>query len=962
MAKQGSDHLPCSVKLRAQKEKQLKQRNKKPFRYSRDSGSDVLQRLRNQAWSIKTVRTRFEQPPYWNPDLENMWLQKRRSTKAWQKARKRPDLSNDAIGQLKEQMNKDAQFFKDKANEAKQAKWEEFTREVAADKALHKFWKLHKKMNGTRADRTTTAIKDESGTSLETDEEKGKAYLTRYIQQTHQTNRQERIDTLEIMQHAVPRNLEYGDPVTEEVVKGTISRAKDSAAGPDGLRYKHLKGASESDLKEIVKNFNASLATGEIPDQWLHSYLMPLPKPGKDHSSIKGYRIITMQNIYGKILEKIVASRLARHLEVKKLLPDGLGSYRPGKDTCINTSVLAYDVYEGFQNKEETVIAAIDLEDAYNRVDYNKLMDMLLLEMEVDPWMTRWIATALFERKVALKCGRWVSDPVSIAPGLPQGSALSPVLFNIYTSSIARIGEGHSGRTLTFADDVTVYEKGKDRLAAGKALQNRLDGVAKWCDEHNAVINPSKAQVMWCSLNNRIVKDPTPPIIFYFCLIDRQEELKYLGITFDRTLSYRKHVDNVIQKAQKGIRAVKTMASAGIQQYVLLLLMQLVVMSVVDYGLGLLTLSKTQTERLERVQNAAMRAVLGCTRDTHVICMRYLLGLSSMKVRHKVAQAKMYLKVMGDPTHPLHSSLEVKKGGRVKRGSSWMAEAEESLKQVCDIDEIYVGKEWVELSHKDTSLTKVLITMGRERRECATSINDMDIRQLIEENSDPSDPIIYTDGSVKRGEKSGWGFVAYLNNSRVHGDSGAIDRTTSSMRMEIEAISRALQWLKAAMPRIKHVVVVTDSQSTLKRVGKRFVRREWIDAVNGTEIRAITWIFCPGHAGINGNEEADRMAGNAVIDGGVKLDKLEAIKALERRLREEDESGSVEHHAIVRMHTLGITRGEGKDKKLTGNDRRLFNQTATGTVSLYTLRRMLLRGTEHLWTCPECNDVVDQDK
>ncbi|XP_012946457.1 uncharacterized protein LOC106014013 [Aplysia californica] len=131
---------------------------------------------------------------------------------------------------------------------------------------------------------------------------------------------------------------------------------------------------------------------------------MPLPKQGKDHSNIKGYRIITMQNTYGKILEKIVAKRLANYLERKKLLPDGLGSYRPGTDTCTNTAVLAVDVVEGFQTKEETAMAAIDLEDAYNRVDYGKLMD-LLMEMDVDPWLIQWISEALFERKVVLRSG-----------------------------------------------------------------------------------------------------------------------------------------------------------------------------------------------------------------------------------------------------------------------------------------------------------------------------------------------------------------------------------------------------------------------------------------------------------------------------------------------------------------------------------------------------------------------------
>ena len=208
-----------------------------------------------------------------------------------------------------------------------------------------------------------------------------------------------------------------------------------------------------------------------------------------------------------------------------------------------------------------------------------------------------------------------------------------------------------------------------------------------------------------------------------------------------------------------------------------------------------------------------------------------------------------------------------------------MAEAEESLGKVCDIEDICSGREWFELSPDCRSLANIHITMGRERRECAAVINDTDIRQLIEEHSKPEDPVIYTDGSVRRGERSGWGFVVYSRNKRVHSMSGTIERTTSSMKMEIEAVTRALGWLQDARPRTTHLIIVTDSQSILRRVEKRLLRSEWMNPMQHTSLRAITWIFCPGHSGVKGNEEADRLAGSAVVDGQVKFDK-EVLKTL----------------------------------------------------------------------------------
>ena len=291
-----------------------------------------------------------------------------------------------------------------------------------------------------------------------------------------------------------------------------------------------------------------------------------------------------------------------------------------------------------------------------------------------------------------------------------------------------------------------------------------------------------------------------------------------------------------------------------------------------------------------------------------------------------------------------------------------MAEAGESLKRVCDLKDIYTGKEWEEVSLEASDLTNVVITMGRERRECAPVVNDTDIKQLIEENSKPGDPIIYTDGSVRRGEQSGWGFVVFIENTRVHKSSRGTARTTSSMRMEIEAITKALCWLREDRAETTHLVVVTDSQSILRKIEKRLLRSEWIEAIEQTSLRAIAWIFCPGHSGVQGNEEADKLAGTASAGADIPFDKAEILKILERSLRDEVEKEMEDHHAITRMQEMGFGRGEGRRSRLCGRERRLYNQTATGTISLDTLRRKLMRGTEHLWTCPVCCEVDSQDK
>ena len=105
--------------------------------------------------------------------------------------------------------------------------------------------------------------------------------------------------------------------------------------------------------------------------------MKPIPKPEKDHYKLNGYRILTMQNTVGKLMEGTVARKLARDLEDREILPENKGGgFRPGKCSWENAAAFAYDVYEGFQRKEQAVAVAIDLEDACNRVQFKLLMDL----------------------------------------------------------------------------------------------------------------------------------------------------------------------------------------------------------------------------------------------------------------------------------------------------------------------------------------------------------------------------------------------------------------------------------------------------------------------------------------------------------------------------------------------------------------------------------------------------------
>ena len=179
-----------------------------------------------------------------------------------------------------------------------------------------------------------------------------------------------------------------------------------------------------------------------------------------------------------------------------------------------------------------------------------------------------------------------------------------------------------------------------------------------------------------------------PAISFNAEVKERTNSLRYLGFHYDRMLTYKTQVESTKLRCKKGLSTLKVMASKGIERHHLFLLYLSVILSVIDCGLGLTTLSQSNLLKPDRMQNEAMRVILGTTKDTSIEAMRCLLDLPSLEARHKVEQFKAYLNAMQNPKNLLHDVVKEEKGCRLARGKSWMGQAEQSIQHVCGLAEL----------------------------------------------------------------------------------------------------------------------------------------------------------------------------------------------------------------------------------------------------------------------------------
>ena len=162
-----------------------------------------------------------------------------------------------------------------------------------------------------------------------------------------------------------------------------------------------------------------------------------------------------------------------------------------------------------------------------------------------------------------------------------------------------------------------------------------------------------------------------------------------------------------------------------------------------------------------------------------------------------------------------------------------------------------LGAAWLEIEDETEQFTQVIATLGRECREWAPGAANAEIESVISEISEADDAVIFSDGSVKRGVKSGWAYSVRVDGRTVAEDSGAVEITASSMSMEIKAVTEALLYLRNSQHR--KAVIVSDSMSTLQKVKKKLLYADWIPSIKDSQLQSLKWLFCPGHSGVQGN-------------------------------------------------------------------------------------------------------------
>lgn len=316
------------------------------------------------------------------------------------------------------------------------------------------------------------------------------------------------------------------------------------APGHDKIPNIILKNATDKLVDYLVVLINACLKLGYFPKSWKLSHIMMFPKPGKNNKQITSYRPISLLTTLSKLLEKVIHIRLTDHIERIGLIPHFQFGFRKGHSTCHQLQHLVEQIEDSFEQKQYTPILFIDVAQAFDSVWHNGLK-YKISRSDIPHYLTAILYSFLDDRTFKTIINNTASTIRKICAGVPQGSILGPLLFNIYTHDIPDT----ESNIMMFADDTAVYTRDWDLTRAINKLQVAVNIITRWFHKWNLQINNEKCVAKIFTLrqvnNPQAIYIDNNPISWK----NKGENVKYLGVHLDTKLTWKPHITNKLNQS-----------------------------------------------------------------------------------------------------------------------------------------------------------------------------------------------------------------------------------------------------------------------------------------------------------------------------------------------------------------------------------------------------------------------------
>lgn len=393
---------------------------------------------------------------------------------------------------------------------------------------------------------------------------------------------------------------------------------KNSAPGPDQVTYRLLANLDGNSLDNLLHHINTHWSSGRLPPQWKTAEIRFIPKPNKS-PHLDNLRPISLTSCVGKLVERLILRRLQPFLEERGLFPNTMYGFRKHLSTHDILLRLKEEVLAPATRHSPRAILALDLKGAFDNVLHSAILSRLN-QTGCGHRVYSYISDFLTQRQAILKVGDLTSDPILLGDrGTPQGSVLSPLLFNLALLDLPKqldaIPKIHHA---LYADDITIWTDTDSIGNIQDALQEATDIVQSYALSVGLQCTPHKSELI-------IVRKHPPsrtiePISLH---LDGQDikpssSIKILGLTIQANTRN----DLTLSKLSKTFTQVTHMLRRisnrhhGLKEQDMIRLIRALLISRVTYVAPYLCLTKGDLDAVDKLIRKAFKQALGLPMNT----------------------------------------------------------------------------------------------------------------------------------------------------------------------------------------------------------------------------------------------------------------------------------------------------------------------------------------------------------
>ena len=359
---------------------------------------------------------------------------------------------------------------------------------------------------------------------------------------------------------------------------------------------------------------NASLKEGTI-DGLKTAIVNPLIKDHNlDVEVLKNFRPVSNLPFLSKIIERVVHKQLNKHMEDNGLIIDHQSGYKKGHSTETLLVKITNDLLIASDKNTATVLLLLDLSAAFDTVHIDKLLTILFSEIGIRGTALAWFKSYLHGRTQKVKIGNSYSEEVIIEFGVPQGSVLGPVLFNIYIRSFYKFVRLNTSFDVQgYADDHQLYSSfsmNNQRFILGQNILDALNMVKYWMNSFYLKLNESKTNVIvFYPPRLESTVDKINGLFIGSKCVRFPSNVKNLGVLLDNKLSFKAQVNQCVQSCFLTIRKISSV-KCFLDRDQRKVLVTSLVLSQLDYCNGILyNIGNDTLKRMQAVQNCAAKLI-----------------------------------------------------------------------------------------------------------------------------------------------------------------------------------------------------------------------------------------------------------------------------------------------------------------------------------------------------------------